>query len=225
MSQCDNYESLSDHQVRCVNLKMRKLCTSLKHIASSCPGKDDKLPFDCFQCKSHSHITASCPNLRSESVSSNFCINVHQSLSHDERHLLPVLALTFYGIGKRSRRVRSLLDSGSQRSYLSKDIFEYLRGDLGFSSTKHEINTFLGSVEREFGECILEVSIPGLDKDYVPVFAASDFNVKLNVSQLDTAVHNILREGYHLAEPSLANDCEPLPILGLAGVDIIQCFT
>ena len=68
MSQCDNYKSLSDCQVRCVDLKMCKLCTSLKHNASSCPGKDDKLPFDCFQCKSHSHITALCPNLSSESV-------------------------------------------------------------------------------------------------------------------------------------------------------------
>ena len=48
MSQCDNYKSLSDHQVRCVNLKMCKLCTSLKLNSSSCPGKDDKLPFHCF---------------------------------------------------------------------------------------------------------------------------------------------------------------------------------
>ena len=128
-------------------LKMCKRCTSLKHNASSCPGKDDKLPFDCVQCKSHSHITALCPNLSSESVSSNFCVNVHQSPSHDESHLLPVLTLTFYGIGKRSRRVQCLLDSGSQRSYLSKDILEHLKGDFGFSSTKYEINTFLGSAE------------------------------------------------------------------------------
>ena len=96
--------SFSDRQVRCVNLKMCKLCTSLKHNTSSCPDKDDKLPFDCFRCKSHSHITALCPNLSSESVSSNFCANVHQSPSHGEHHLLPVLTLTFYGIGKLSRQ-------------------------------------------------------------------------------------------------------------------------
>ena len=130
MSQCDNYKSLSDRQVRCVNLQMCKLCTSFKHNASSCPGKDDKLPFVCLQCKSHSHITVLCPNLGSESVSSHFCANVHQSPSYGEHHLLPVLSLTFYGIGKRSRRIRCLLDSGSQRSYLSKDIVEYLKGDL-----------------------------------------------------------------------------------------------
>ena len=224
MSQCDNYKSLSDRQVRCVNLQMCKLCTSFKHNASSCPGKDDKLPFICLQCKSHSHITALCPNLGSESVASHFCVNVHQSPSHGERHLLPVLSLTFYGIGKRSRRIRCLLDSGSQRSYLSKDIVEYLKGDLGFSSTKYEINMFLGSAEKEFGECILEVSLPGYGKDYVHILAASNFNVKLNVSQLDTAVHNIVKEGYHLAEPSLADDGEQVPILGLAGVDIIQRF-
>ena len=169
------YKSLSDCQVRCISLQMCKLCTSLKHNASSCPGKDDKLPFGCFQCKPHSHTNALRPNLSSESVSSHFCVNVHQSPSHDERHLLPVLTLRFYGIGKHSRRVQCLLDSVSQRSYLSKDIVEYLKEDLGFSSTKYEINTFLGSVEREFEECILEVSIPGHGKDYVHILAASNF--------------------------------------------------
>ena len=177
-----------------------------------------------FSSKSHSHITALCPNLSSESVSSHFCVNVHQSPSHGERHLLPVPSLTFYGIGKRSRRVRCLLDSGSQRGYLSKDIVEHLKGDLGFSSTKYEINKFLTSAEREFGECILEVSLPGYGKDHVHILAASNFNVKLNVSHLDTAVHNIVKESYHLVEPSLADDGEQVPILGLAGVDIIQCF-
>ena len=48
MSQCDNYKSLSDCQVSCVSLRMCKLCPSLKHNASSCPGKDDKLQFAFF---------------------------------------------------------------------------------------------------------------------------------------------------------------------------------
>ena len=42
--------------------------------------------------------------------------------------------------------------------------------------------------------------------------------------QLDTVVHNIVKDSYHLAEPSLADDGEQVPILGLAGVDIIQRF-
>ena len=37
-------------------------------------------------------------------------------------------------------------------------------------------------------------------------------------------MQNIVKEGYYLAEPSLADDGEQVPILGLAGVDIIQCF-
>ena len=41
MSQWDNHKSLSDRQVRCVSLQMCKLCTSRKHNASSCHGKDD----------------------------------------------------------------------------------------------------------------------------------------------------------------------------------------
>ena len=64
---------------------------------------------------------------------------------------------------------------------------------------------FLGSAEREFGECILGVSIPGHGKDYVHILAASNFNVKLNVSQLDTALQNIVKKAYHLAESSLTS--------------------
>ena len=70
----------------------------------------------------------------------------------------------------------------------------------------------------------MEASIPGHGKDYVHILAASNLNVEVNVSQLDTAVQNIVKEGYHLAEPSLADDGEQVPILGLAGVDIIQHF-
>ena len=153
-----------------------------------------------------------------------FCVNTQRSSFTGERHLLPVLTLTFYGIDKRSRRVRCLLDSGSQRSYLSKDIVEYLKGDIGISTSKYEVNTFLGSAEREFGECLLKVSVPGHGKDYVHILAASDFDIELNVTQLDTAVQNIVKEGFCLAEPSLADEGEQVPILGLAGVDLIQRF-
>ena len=222
MIKCSSFTSLNARQARCITLNLCKRCTSSKHKSASCPGKDDKLPFDCYHCKAHSHIAALCPNLSDERVASNFCVNVHQSSSYGERHLLPVLTLTFHGINKRSRRVRCLLDSGSQRSYLSKDIVEYLKGDMGFFSTQFEINTFLGSARREFGECLLEVTIPGLNRDYVHILVASDFNIKLYVSQLDTALYNVMREGYQLAEPSLADDGELVPILGLVGVDLIQ---
>ena len=120
--------------------------------------------------------------------------------------------------------VAESLEVEYRRSYLAKDIVEHPKVDLGFSSNMYKIYTFLGSEEREFGECILEVSISGHGKDYVHILVALDFNIKLNVSQLDTVVHNILKEGYHLAEPSLADDGEQLPILGLARVDLIQCF-
>ena len=222
MIKCGNFASLSARQARCVTLNMCNRCTSSKHNSSSCPGADDKLPFDCFQCKAHSHIAALCPKLNGERVASNFCVNVHKGSSYGERHLLPVLTLTFHGINKRSRKVRCLLDSGSQRSYLSKDVVEYLKGDMGFSSTQYEINTFLGCARRKFSECLLEVTIPGLNRDYVHILAASDFNIKLNVSQLDTAIHNVIKEGYQIAEPSLADNGDLVPILGLVGVDLIQ---
>ena len=50
------------------------------------------------------------------------------------------------------------------------------------------------------------------------MLADPNFNIQLNVSQLDVAVNNIVTEGYSLAEPSLAANGENIPIQGLLGV-------
>ena len=54
------------------------------------------------------------------------------------------------------------------------------------------------------------------------MLADPQFNISLNVSQLDVAVNNIVQEGYTLTEPTLAADGESISIQGLVGVDILQ---
>ena len=233
MSRCDKYSSLAERQAKCLALKMCKLCTSTKHNSSACPGKDNKLPFECYSCKSHSHIGALCPSNSSPSsgsvnsnlsIHSNFLVNALLGSSFEEREVLPILTLTFRGVDNRSRRIKCLLDCGSQRSYLAKEVVEYLKGDMGFSTSRYEIRTFLGSSVLELGECVLKVDVLGKGKINCHMLVSSEFNVKHEVCQLDTAVHNIVSEGYKLAEPSLAEDVDKIPILGLVGVDILQYF-
>ena len=69
---------------------------------------------------------------------------------------------------------------------------------------------------------MLDVVIPGNKKLPVAVLSDPNFDIRLHVSQLDVAVNNIVQDGYTLAEPSLANDGESIPVQGLIGVDIIQ---
>ena len=224
MSRCGRYPTQAVREARCRELNLCLLCTSSHHAAEQCPGKSGQLQFECFLCHSRSHCTTMCSKPQRVNLLTNLCINVHQGNSWGEQELLPVLSLTFYGVGNRSRRVRCLLDSGSQRSYLSKDIVDYLLGGRSVPTIKYGINTFLGSGERELGESLLEVSVPGGSRDYVNMFACPDFNVHHKVLQLDSAVANLVKEGYRLAEPSLAKDGERVPIFGLAGGDIIQRF-
>ena len=89
-------------------------------------------------------------------------------------------------------------------------------------SVSYDVTTFLGASERHFGECLMHVSIPGGRKQPIAMLADPQFNISLNVSQLDVAVNNIVQEGYTLAEPTLATNGESIPIQGLVGVDILQ---
>ena len=97
MLYCPKYEKVADHQSRCASLGLCALCTSSKHDASKCPGKDNKLSFSCYSCKRNKHITALCPSARSGSTSSNLCINVQHVRSDYQPCLLPVLSLEFHG--------------------------------------------------------------------------------------------------------------------------------
>ena len=102
------------------------------------------------------------------------------------------------------------------------DVDKQLRGHRDLPSANYDVTTFLGASERQFGKCLMHVSIPGGNKQPIAMLADPDFNIQLHVSQLDVAISNIVQEGYTLAEPSLAANGENIPIHGLVGVDILQ---
>ena len=221
MLQCTKFEKVADHQKRCISLGLCALCTSSKHDTEKCPGKDFKLSFSCNNCKKNAHIAALCPGPSNGGTSSHLCINVQHFKSNYQPFLLPVLSITFHGVNT-SRTVRCLLDTGSQRSYLSWPVAKELRGHMNMPSVSYDVTTFLGASERHFGECLMHVSIPGGRKQPIAMLADPQFNISLNVSQLDVAVNNIVQEGYTLAEPTLATNGESIPVQGLVGVDILQ---
>ena len=221
MLQCTKFEKVADRQKRCISLGLCALCTSSKHDTEKCPGKDFKLSFSCNNCKKNAHIAALCPGPSNGGTSSHLCINVQHFKSNYQPFLLPVLSITFHGVNT-SCTVRCLLDTGSQRSYLSWPVAKELRWHMNMPSVSYDVTTFLGASERHFGECLMHVSIPGGRKQPIAMLADPQFNISLNVSQLDVAVNNIVQEGYTLAEPTLATNGESIPIQGLVGVDILQ---
>ena len=197
------------------------MCTSSKHDASKCPGKDNELSFSCIKCSKNSHCSALCPGSSSGGTSLHLCINVQHFKNSLQSFLLHVLSIKFHGVNS-SCTVRCLLDTGSQRSYLSMEIAKQLRGHRDLPSGNYDLTTFLGASKHQFGELLMYVSIPGRNKHPIAMLADTDFNIQLHVSQLDIVVSNIVQEGYTLADPSLAENGENIPIQGLVGVDIQQ---
>ena len=94
---CTKYEKVSDRQQKRIALGICALCTSSKHDASKCPGKDSKLSFSCIKCKQNSHISALCPGSSSGGTSSHLCINVQHFKNSFQPFLLPVLSIKFHG--------------------------------------------------------------------------------------------------------------------------------
>ena len=160
MLQCTKFEKVADLQKRCISLGLCAICTSSKHDAEKCPSKDFKLSFSCNNCKKNAHITTLCSGPSIGGISSHLCINVQHFKSNYQPFLLPLLSITFHGVNT-SHTVRCLLDTGSQRSYLSWPVAKELRGHMNMPSVNYDVTTFLGASECHFGECLMHVSIPG----------------------------------------------------------------
>merc|ERR1712030_106766 len=66
MLHCPQFTTLNSRIQRCKELKLCNLCSSNKHLANECFGKQNKLNWECKLCKSKSHISALC-NKKSKS--------------------------------------------------------------------------------------------------------------------------------------------------------------
>ena len=130
-------------------LHLCSFCSSNKHDDANCPGIQNKLSFECFKYKSKSHISALCPQ-RNESVSSNLCLNSQHSDKDSQQHLLPVVPILF-SCSKVKCKVRCLIDTGSQRSYLSQNVMNQLQNcNQSMSPVSYDLTTFLGFCQESF---------------------------------------------------------------------------
>ena len=128
MNRCDKYKTLEERIRRANELGLCSRCSAVGHLEENCYGKNNKLKFACHHCGQYSHISAFCTksvNSTSNSVT-NHCINFHKI---DNLYLLPTLTLDLIR-GPNIVKVRCLLDTGSQRSYVSSSIANILCEDL-----------------------------------------------------------------------------------------------
>jgi len=211
MIQCDRYVGYEARKKRCLELKMCIKCSSQKHKAPDC---NRPLDFPCYKCNSRHHISALCDKAAA-SLSANFCLN--SSYDSGRGFLLPMINLKL-SVGNSHYSVRCLIDTGSQRSYLSSKVVKNLEVCLD-NKTKLSVSTFINSDYMEFCETAVSVELDG-GKFVIPFLINDSFDLSLDIAGLEQCHTNIAKS--FILQDRLYSD--KVVLEGLIGVDVLQCL-
>ena len=219
---CPKYSSHNARNNRCKELNLCSLCSSSKHMSKDCFGKDNRLSYECKICKSKGHISALCVKYEhranENSSHTNICIN---SGIQTQDYILPIMNITAKR-GKNKYQFNCLIDTGSQRSYLSPQVIEKLNINLSeYSSLYYEVSTFLGAKKKELKQMVLDIDYSPGKTVPLPILVDEDFNLEFNVSDFPNVISNIKNLGFKFAA-DLHEESSLVKVDGLIGVDLIQ---
>ena len=220
---CTSYVSLDDRIQKCNELKLCVTCTSPKHTADNCYGKTNSLSYPCRNCKAFSHAAAMCPTLAAVPVKStptHLCLST--AISDESPSLLPIFSIEMQGPRGSKVKFNALLDTGSSRSYLARNIVDKLNCDpKTFKLVDYDVKTFLGSGRKRLKEVTLEVHLPSKRYLALPILIDDQFRIDVEVNCLDKVISNFKDLNYNLAA-DFKNCKTNVPVHGLVGLDIIQ---
>ena len=157
MLNCKKFTNFNMRKKRCEELNVCTLCISNGHMTSDCSGNKNKLSFPCKFCKSRTHISAMCNTTNhKDDIHTNVCINAG---IQENLYLLPIVSITV-GHGKNKCSINCLLDTGSQRSYFSKNVLRELNYNVtNLSSTSYEVKTFVSTDVKVLNEVMLNINL------------------------------------------------------------------
>ena len=211
MLNCKKYPDHASRVTRCKFLKVCESCTSKWHTKSEC---NKPLDFNCYICKSTSHISALCPKYTAK-INTNVCLN--SASNSGQTFLLPVMTVTV-GALLNQTKVKCLIDTGSQRSYLSGAVLDRVGEQSNCNDTNVLINTFIDSSVKNFSESCLNINFNEGSTFPVPFLVNRDFNLDFTIDGLQSATSNI-GESFKLLEKFNSDN---IKLEGLLGVDCIQ---
>ena len=219
MIQCRKYGTHESRVLRCNDIKVCSLCTSTKHTKDRCPRK---LDYRCIVCQTKEHVSALCPKFKPYKSNINYCINA--TSNSPGTYLLPTLTIDICK-GNRSTEVRCLVDTGSQRSYISASAASRINLPLDCFDTHVLVSTFVNSSLRKFSETCLSLDLrDGRGHLPLPVLVDEKFDLKFDIDSLPEAINNISSK-FRLADTAYTTDRKStVQLEGLIGSDIIQFF-
>ena len=219
---CPKYSNHDTRIDRCKELSLCDLCSSSKHMSKDCFGKENKLSYECKICKSKGHISALCmqyePKVNGNSSHTNICIN---SGIQTQDYILPIMRISAKR-GRNKCQFNCLIDTGSQRSYLSHQVIEKLNINLtDYSSVNYDVSTFLGAKKKELKQMMLDIDYSPGNTVPLPVLVDEEFDLKFHVSDFATVISNVEKLGFKLAA-DFDRESNLIEVNGLIGVDLIQ---
>ena len=129
MSHCHEFKTYDSKVARLNHLSMSIRCAGSGHEEHQCCGKQGKLKYPCKLYGTREHFTALCPQdgqVTNVKTKVSLCL---AQINIDSCQMLPTRTLTLK-CGSRTRKARCLIDSGSQRSYLSESFAKLIRPDI-----------------------------------------------------------------------------------------------
>ena len=223
---CPTFTSCNARIDRLKELGLCFRCAGSGHTEVQCYGKQNKLRFECRSCKRRDHITPLCPYADAAPVtrtSVNLCF---AQRSFDGSNMLPTITLTLRN-GPYKRKVRCMIDSGSQRSYISEHSAKDLCCNINdMFNMECEVGTYIGQDIVPFKQMSTGIYVNGMFV-HVPLLIDAKLDIGFEVPGLNLVINKLKRHNIKFLDHSFYSDANHdfLQVDMLLGVDVIQYMT
>ena len=224
---CSTFTNYANKVARLRELSLCTRCAGSGHNEDNCYGKQGKLRYECRVCQTKAHLTPLCPftDQAKPPPRTNVSLCLAQR-SVDSCHILPTITLTLKN-GKRVRRVRCLIDSGSQRSYISESAAKDLCQDVNdLYELEQNIHAYIGEENKSFKQMSTGIKLE--DRlVFVPLLVDKTFDVKFEVPGMNAVISKFKKYNIKLLDEQFyeAGNHETIVVDVLLGIDTLSCFS
>lgn len=146
--------------------------------------------------------------------------------SFDSCQLLPTMTLTLKN-GRKSRKVRCLVDTGSQRSYISETAAKDLCPDVNKLFSLHcDIGTYIGAETKSFKQMATGIKLE--DRfTFVPLLVDKTLDINFYVPGMNAVICKFKENNIKLLDEHFyeAKNHETIQVDMLLGIDILQSMS
>ena len=223
LGQCDSFTSYLSKVDRLRELTMCIRCAGSGHDENKCYGKQGKLRFPCKICNKREHFTALCPLSDHEpGLKTNISLCLTQR-NIDSCQILPTMTLNLKN-GRKCRKVRCLIDTGSQRSYISETAARDLCEDVNeLYPIDCEVCTYIGQETKGFKQMSTGIKL-GNRLVFVPLLVDNTLDITFEVPGIKAVISNFVANNIKLMDESFykPTNHEQISVDMLLGIDVLH---